>query len=247
MSIPASREDLKTWCKRQLGFPVIQINIDEDQLDDCIDLGFQYFREFHYDGTERYYLKYQLTSTDITNEYIPIPPNVIGVTRVLSPNDSTNIGNIFDINYQLRLNDLPMFTSTSYVNYEITQQHLTTLDMLFVGMFPIRFNRHTSKLYLDWDWISRAPGVTWLIIEGFIVVDPDVYNDVYNDRMLKKLCTAYIKRIWATNIKKFQGLKLPGGVEMNGQLMYEEAMAEIKEIEDDIRASFSAPPMFIIG
>lgn len=247
MGVPASREQLKTWCLRQLGFPVLDINVDDDQVDDRIDEAFQYFREFHYDGTEKTHAKHQITSTDVTNKYITVSDSVIGVTRIFPLNTSHNIGNMFDVNYQIMLNDMPTLTSTSPVSYVLTQQHLSLLQMLFQGEAPIRFNRHTDKLYIDWDWANDAVVGQWIIIEGYTVVDPDAYTQVYNDRMLKKLCTAYIKKQWGTNLKKFSGMQLPGGIQMNGQIIHDEAVAEIKEIEEEIRLTFEEPPIFWVG
>ena len=192
-------------------------------------------------------MKHQITADDITNQYISIPENIIGVTRIF-PWGSTNASvNMFDLRYQLRLHELYDFTSTSYVNYAMTQQHIRTLDLLFSGETPIRFNRHTDRLYIDWDWNTKVDVDEWIIIEGFIIVDPDVYTDVYNDRLLKKLLTAYLKRQWGTNMKKFEGMQLPGGIKMNGQQIYNEAIQEIAEIEDLIRKSHEDPPMWILG
>lgn len=247
MSTPSSREQLKDWCLRQLGFPVIEINVDDDQVEDRIDEALQYFQEFNYDGVERWYLKHQVTADNITNQYIPITENIIGVTRIF-PVGSTNASvNMFDLRYQLRLHELYDFTSTSYVNYTITQQHIRTLDMLFSGETPIRFNRHTDKLYIDWDWSADIEVGEYIVIEGYIIVDPNTYTDIYNDRMLKKLATAYIKRQWAANMSKFAGMQLPGGVTMNGIAMYQDAMNEIKDIEELIRNTHEEPPQFLVG
>jgi hypothetical protein len=247
MAIPSSREQLKDWCLRQLGHPVIEINVDDDQVDDRVDEALQYFQQFHYDGVERWYLKHQVTSQNITNKYIPITENIIGVNRIF-PVGSTNASvNMFDLRYQLRLHELYDFTSTSYVNYALTQQHIRTLDMLFSGETPIRFNRHTDRLYIDWDWNYDIQPGEFIIIEGFIVVEPDTYNKVYNDRMLKKLATAYIKRQWGNNMKKFGGMQLPGGITMNGQQIFNEADEEIKELEKEIRDTFEEPPQFLVG
>jgi hypothetical protein len=247
MSIPSSREQLKDWCLRQLGFPVIEINVDDDQVEDRIDEALQYFQQFHFDGVERWYLKHQITQENKTNQYIPITENIIGVTRIF-PVGSTNASiNMFDLRYQLRLHDLYNFTSTSYVNYVLTQQHIRTLDMLFSGETPLRFNRHTDKLYIDWDWSYDVNVGEWIIIEGYIVLNPETYNKVYNDRMLKKLATAYIKRQWGANMSKFAGMQLPGGITMNGIQIYQDAINEIKELEDTIRDTFEEPPQFIMG
>jgi hypothetical protein len=247
MSNPSSREQLKDWCLRQLGFPVLEINVDDEQVEDAIDLAFQYFRDFHVDGVERWYFKHQITDEDIANRFITVPDNIIGITRVF-PFGSTNATvNMFDLRYQLRLHELYDFTSTSYVNYALTQQHIRTLDLLFSGETPIRFNRHTNKLFIDWDWQTKVDTNEFIVVEGFIIIDPDAYTKVYNDRMLKKLATAYIKKQWGNNMKKFQGMQLPGGITMNGQQIYNEAVQEIQDLEQLIRATHEGPPQFILG
>lgn len=248
MAVPTTRDELKDWCLRQLGFPVIQINIDDAQLDDRIDEAFQYFQEFHFDGVERTYFKHQITQSDIDNKYIPISNDaVIGITRIFPVSASNATVNMFDLRYQLRLHELYDFTSTSYVNYALTMQHLRTLDMLFSGEQPIRFNRHTNKLYIDWNWTQFASIDEFIIIEGYFITNPDSYSKVYNDRMLKKLATAYIKKQWGNNMKKFGGMQLPGGIVMNGQQIHDEAVNEIKEIEEQIRLTYEAPSSFLLG
>ena len=247
MSIPSTREQHKDWCLRQLGFPVIDINVDDDQVDDAIDQSLQYFQDFHFDSMERTYLKHQISDTDKLNQYIPIPDGIIGVTRIF-PVSSTNASvNMFDLRYQLRLHELYDFTSTSYVNYVLTQQHIRTLDLLFSGETPIRFNKHTNKLFIDWGWDFKIDVGEWIIIEGFVIIDPSNYVKVWNDRLLKKLSTAYIKKQWGTNMKKFQGMQLPGGIMMNGQQIFNEAVQEIAETEQLIRDTYQEPPTFILG
>lgn len=247
MSIPSTREQHKDWCLRQLGFPVIDINVDDDQVDDAIDQSLQYFQDFHFDSMERTYLKHQISDTDKLNQYIPIPDGIIGVTRIF-PVSSTNASvNMFDLRYQLRLHELYDFTSTSYVNYVLTQQHIRTLDLLFSGETPIRFNKHTNKLFIDWGWDFKIDVGEWIIIEGFVIIDPANYVKVWNDRLLKKLSTAYIKKQWGTNMKKFQGMQLPGGIMMNGQQIFNEAVQEIAETEQLIRDTYQEPPTFILG
>lgn len=246
MSKPANREQHKDFCLRQLGHPVININVDDDQVDDCIDLALSYFQQYHFDGTERTYLKHQITQQNIDNGWIPVSDGVIGVNRVWPVSTTNATINMFDLRYQLRLHELYDFTSVSYVNYVLTMQHIRTLDMLFSGEQPIRFNRHTNKMYLDMNWKMISPG-EWIIIEGFVITDPDTYTDVWNDRMLKKLSTAYIKKVWGNNMKKFGGMQLPGGITLNGQQVYDEAVAEIKELEEETRLTYEAPPMFSIG
>lgn len=247
MALPASREQMKDWCLRDLGFPVIEINVDDDQVDDRVEEAFSYFQQFHFDGVERWYLKHQITQTDIANEYISIPDSIIGVNRIF-PIGSTNASvNMFDLRYQLRLHELYDFTSTSYVNYVLTQQHIRTLDMLFSGETPIRFNRHTGKLYIDQNWISGVQAGEWIIIESFIIIDPNTYTKVYGDRMLLKYATALIKKQWGNNMKKFGGMQLPGGITMNGQAIFDEAVQEIKDLEALIRDTYEEPPQFLVG
>lgn len=247
MAIVNSREGLKNWCLRQLGHPVIEINIDDDQLDDRIDEALEYFRQFHYDGTELTYLSHQVTELDKTNRYFTISENIIGVTKVFPIVASNATVNMFDLRYQLRLHELYDFTSASYVNYALTQQHITTLNMLFAGENPIRFNRHTDRLYCDWDWQHDVEVGEYIIIECKVVIDPEVYNKVYDDRMLKKYATELVKRQWGANLKKYGNLQLPGGVIMNGQQIFDEAVNEIIRLETEIRDTYEAPPQFIVA
>lgn len=247
LSKPANKEELKDFCLRQLGYPVVQVNVDDVQVDDAVELAFEYWNEFHFDGTERVYLKHQMTETDMNNQYVSVGENVIGVTRIF-PVGGTNLSmSFFDLRYQLRLNDLWDLSSTSYTNYAMTMQHMRTLDMLFSGEQPIRFNRLTDKLYIDWSWGDDIKEGEWIVIEGTIVTNPDTYTQVWNDRMLKKLATAYVKKQWGSNMKKYQGVQLVGGVTMNGQSIFEEAVTEIKEIEDQIRNTYEQPPGFLVG
>lgn len=246
MTIPASRDQLKDWCKRQLGWPVHDIEIDDDQLDDNIDSAIQYFQDFHFDGMERWYLKHQITEDDKTNGWITIPDSIFGVTRVFPVSSSSMNVNMFDLRYQIRLHDLFDFTSTSYVNWIITQQHIRMLDMLFAGEIPLRYTRHTNKLYLDYNW-GKANAGEYLIIEGYVIVDPNTYTKVYNDRLLKRLAVAHVKRQWASNMRKYVNMELPGGVILNAEKFYAEADAEIKEVEQLIRDTYEEPPAFIIG
>jgi hypothetical protein len=249
MSIPASREQLKDWCLRQLGHPVLEVNVDDDQVDDAIDSALQYFQDFHFDAVERWYYSHQITETDKQNKYIQLQDSdmLIGITRIF-PLGSTNASvNMFDLRYQLRLHELYDFTSTSYVNYVMTQQHIRTLDLLFSGETPIRFNRHSNKLYIDWDWNTKIDLLEFVMIEGYMILNPNDYNKVYNDRLLKKLTTSYIKKQWGTNMKKFQGMQLPGGIMMNGQQIYNEAIQEITDTEQLIRDTHEEKPMFIMG
>jgi hypothetical protein len=246
-SAPASRQELKDFCLRQLGYPVITINVDDVQVEDAVNLAFQYWNEFHFDGTERTYVKYQMTQTDINNRYVTVPDNVVGITNIFPVGGTNQSMTFFDLRYQLRLNDLWDLSSTSYVNYALTMQHMRTLDMIFSGEQPVRFNRVTNIVYIDWDWTADIYEGQWIVMEGYVITDPDAYTKAYNDRMLKKLAVAYVKKQWGNNLKKFAGMQLPGGITMNGQQIFEEAVAEIKEIEEYIENTYQAPPQFLVG
>lgn len=244
---PASKEELKEFCLRQLGYPVIQINVDDEQVNDAVELALQYWQEFHFDGVERTYLKHQITSTDLSNQYIQLGDNVISAVRIFPVGGTNQSMTFFDLRYQLRLNDLWDLSSTSYVNYSLTMQHLRTLDMIFSGETPVRFNRVNERLYIDWDWATDIAEGQYIVIEARIVLDPDTYSKAWNDRTLKKLATSYIKKQWGNNMKKFGGMQLPGGVVMNGQQIFEEAVNEIKEIEQYIETTYQEPPQFLVG
>lgn len=244
---PANKEELKEFCLRQLGYPVIQINVDDVQVDDAVELAFEYWNEFHFNGTERTYVKHQVTSQDKSNRYITVSDSLIGATRVFKIGQNKMAMNMFDLRYQLRLNDLWDLSSTSYVNYSLTMQHLATLDLIFTGETPIRFNQLTDKLYIDWDWENDVAEAEWIVVEGFIITDPNTYTQVWNDRMLKKLATSYVKKQWGTNMSKFDKMQLPGGVTMRGVDIYNEAVKEIADTEQEIRNTYEAPPGFLVG
>lgn len=246
-SAPATREEFKALCFRQLGEPVIKVNVDDVQAEDNITIAVQYFQEFHYDGTEKTYLKHQVTSQDITNQYITLPAGVNSVTQIFPVGGTNQSMTFFDLRYQLRLNDLWDLSSTSYVNYALTMQHLRTLDMIFSGETPIRYNKVSNRLYIDWDWSNDVEGGQWIVIQSRVVTDPNAYNLFWNDRMLKALGTAYIKKQWGHNMKKYGGMQLAGGITMNGQQVFDEASAEIKELEQMIRDTYQEPPGFLVG
>ena len=243
---PASREELKDFCLRQLGAPVINVYVDDDQVEDAVDNALQYFQDFHFDSVERWYLKHEITATDIANQYIPVTDNIIGVTRIF-PFSIASKMSMFDMQYQMRLNDLYSFTSASFVYYVQMQQHLRTIDMLFNGEVPLRFNRHSDRLYIDWDWSVDAVEGQIIVIEGYIILDPNTSPAVYTDRLLKKLTTAYIKRQLGTNTKKYGQIPLPGGIVLNGKEWYDEAVEEIAEVEKLIRDTHEQPPNFLVG
>ena len=253
----ASRQDLIDYCLRRLGFPVIEINIDQGQIDDRIDDAIQYWTDYHYDGTQPIYYVKSITDVEINQKYIDLSNvvdssnnalQIMGVTRIFPISDSQATINMFDLRYQLRLNELYDFTSASYVNYTLTQQHLRSLEIMFTGEVPIRFQRHMKRLYIDWAWgASEAPPGTVVVAECYASLNPSVYTDVYNDMWLKRYATALIKRNWGENLKKFQGVTLPGGVTLNGDKIYQEAVDEIKQLEEQMITDFSGPLNFMMN
>ena len=251
MPAVTNRATFKDYCLRRLGFPVIEINIDDDQIDDRIDDALQYWQDYHFDGLQKIYYIKRVEDLDVTNKYIDLSDvkdsgnnamEIVGISRIFPLMDSQATVNMFDLRYQLRLNELYDFTSASYVNYTLTQQHLRSLELMFTGEVPIRFQRHTQRLYIDWAWGStEAPAGTIVVAEAYANIDPEVYNKVWNDRWLKEYATALIKRTWGNNLKKFSGLQLPGGVTLNGDKIYEEAVGEIEKLETEMQVEYGAP------
>ena len=251
MSAITTRKQFKEYCLRRLGFPVIEINIDDDQVEDRIDDALQYWHDYHFDGLQKVYYIHKLTEQDITNHYLDLTNvedaannnlEITGVTRIFPIQDAQSSINMFDLRYQLRLNELYDFTSASYINYTLTQQHLRTLELMFTGETPFRFNRHMQRLNIDWAWgTSQAPVGTTVVAECYATLDPTTYGQVWNDRWLKEYATAMIKKQWGENMKKFGGLQLPGGVTLNGQDTYDEAEAEINKLRAEMETQYGAP------
>lgn len=246
-----SRADLTNYCLRRLGAPVIEINVDDDQVNDRIDDALQYFQDYHFDGLQKIYYIKGILPGDVANNYLYLggstdpqgnPMEIAGVTRIFPISDSQASINMFDLRYQLRLNELYDFTSASYINYTMTMQHLRSLELMFTGEVPIRWQRHMQRLYIDWDWgVMEAPIGQVVIAECLAVINPDVYADVWNDRFLKEYTTALIKKTWGQNMAKFEGLTLPGGIKLNGTKIYDEAIVEIRRLEENMERDYGLP------
>ena len=263
MATPSTRETLKQYCLRNLGKPVIDINVDDDQVEDRIDEALQYFAQYHVDGVERMYLKYLVTEADITrmttdasesitensitttykraDNFLVVPSSVISVINVFPLSDRANL-NMFDVRYQLRLNDLYDFSSTSIVHYQMTMQHLDFLDHILVGEKPMRFNQLSNRLYVDMDWGTDITAGEYLIFEVYRKVDPDTYTDLYDDIYLKRYLTSLIKRQWGQNLSKFSGTAMLGGVTLNGPELFSSAIDEQQRLEEEIRLNYEEPP-----
>ena len=244
----ASRDDLKQYCLRRLGAPVIKINVDDAQLEDRIDDALQLYQDYHYDASEVDYWQHTITQQDVNQTYFDIDPSIFGITRIFPLNDTLTQNNMFDLRYQLRLHELYDFTSTSYTNFSITMQHLQNLQSMFTGDIPVRFQRHTNRLYVDWAWGSTnaAVGLT-VVAEGYQAIDPETFESVYNDMWLKKYTTALFKRQWGDNMKKFGNIQLPGGITLNGKETFDEATIEIDKLEEEMQERYSLPAQFMIG
>jgi len=317
MPAPSTRQEFKDYCLRRLGFPVIQINVDDDQVDDRIDDALQFFHDYHFEGCEKMYMKHRFTQEDIDRRWIYCPDPVLFVIGVLPFDDSNSSVNMFDLRYQLRLHDLYDFTSVSYVSYEITMQHIRTLNLLFSGTPQFRFNRHHNKLFLDIDWERDATVGEYVVVECYRklspesitltgtvsatntantltgtgtkfdqeILDGDVITisgtelqvnhilspteiqlvktptanitngsivkagmtDVWDDRFLKRYATALIKYQWGSNLSKFAGVQMPGGVTLDGPRIMEEAQREIDKIEEEMQSYNVLPSDFIMG
>ena len=271
MAIPTTKATFKSYCLRALGFGVIDINVSDDQVDDRIDEALQYFAQYHYDGIEKMYLKYQITEADVTraatnttttatdtidstitasfgegNGFIPMPSSVVSVIQIF-PFDNSSTNNMFDIRYQLRLNDLYDFSSTSIIHYQMTMQHLDFLSHILVGEKPVRFNQHQNRLYVDMDWTNDVSVGDYLIIECYRKIDPASYSDIFDDIYLKRYATALIKRQWGANLSKFNGVAMLGGVTMNGEAIYSQAIDELNRLEEQIQLSFETPIDYMVG
>lgn len=246
MATPSSRAEFKENCLRRLGKPVIEINVDEDQVEDRIDEALRYYWDYHFDGSEKVFYKHQVTEQDKYNKYITLPENILGAVNLFDLGSALGTNNLFNIRYQIALNDLYTLTSVSMTPYYMAMQHIQFLEYLLVGKQPIRYNRHTNKLYLDMDWDRVSVG-NYLIIEAYEVVDPDTYTDAWSDRWLLRYGACLIKQQWGTNLKKFDGMKMPGGLTFNGQQIYNEATQERMQLEQEMIYTYSLPAQDMIG
>jgi hypothetical protein len=317
MASPSNRQQLIDYCLRSLGQPVLEINVDDDQLEDRVDEAFQFYREYHYDAIEMVYLSEKINPSVLTisgtnaasfnngekitggssgataiiysnrssssmnvkkvtgtfsvgetitgdvtattasvatitlgnydNRYLTTTDSVVGVNRVL-PFSSRNRGiDLFDVRYQILLNDLYSLQSTDLIYYSQVKTQLQLIQDILVGIKPVRFNRHQNRLYIDMSWEDDVEIGDYIIVEGYKILDPDTYTDVYNDYFLKTYATALIKRQWGNNLKKFEGVQLPGGVTLNGQKIFDEATEELKELKLEIQNTYQLPIDFFTG
>jgi len=282
MAKPASRTQLIDYCLRKLGAPVLEINLDDDQIDDLVDDAIQLFNERHFDGVERMYLKHKLTQEEIdrgtakntdgvgivtttatatavpgigttitsnwyeTSNFLQVPDSVVGIEKIFKFDSSTISGGMFSIKYQLFLNDLYQFNSINLLQYSMTKTYLEDIDFLLTTDKQVRFNKRQDRLYLDIDWGVESVD-NWLVLDCYRALDPTSFTQVYNDPFLKLYLTALMKRQWGQNLIKFRGVKLPGGIELNGREIFDDAEREIEGLRSRMSSEYEIPPYDCIG
>jgi hypothetical protein len=249
MAKPNSRQTFIDYCLRSLGAPVVEINVDDDQVEDRVDEALQFYQHYHADAIEKVYLKHQVTSTDVTNGWIPITDMVTDVIRVMPIRDTTSTNSLFDVKYQIHLNDVyNLGFLGSLVDYTMTQQWLSLLDgILDPDDKHISFDRHKNQLRIDMDWEKEVAVEQYIVVECYRIIDPATYTDVWNDYFLKKYTTSLIKQQWGQNLLKFEGMTMPGGVQFNGRQIYEDALQEIEKLNEEVRLNWEQPVDFYIG
>lgn len=251
MATPTSRATLIEYCKRRLGDPVIEINVDDDQVEDRVDEALQYYQEYHSDATVRTYLKHQVTATDVSNEYITLSNNILFVSKMFPLESSFNQSrNFFDIKYQMMLNDIAdlMNFAGDLAYYEQMQQYLSLLDMKLNGVPQVLFSRRQNRLYIFGDFADGdIKAGDYIVAEVYTIVDPSAHTSVFNDMFVKEYTTALIKQQWGNNLIKFDGMQLPGGVVLNGRQIYDDATGEIATLRENLRLEQELPPDFFVG
>jgi len=344
MAQPTTKAEFKEYCLRKLGKPVIEINVDQDQVDDRVDEALSYYADYHFDGVEKTYVKHQVANSSVTVantieldsdsnphfkvgdvikevasadsgdtdgtalativavdntagkkrlffkkpssgtfnvgsfvtsdtfmtkvgstatgsataitaihqgtfelEYIAVPENIIGAINVFSPESNVSLGSgIFNAKYQYVLHNLHDINMGPLINFQMSMQHLQLIEELLVGAVPLRYNRHLNRIKLDMDWSNLTIG-HYIVIEAYQVVDPDTFTDVWKDRFLQNYATAKIKYQWGSNLTKFNGMTLPGGVQFNGEQILSDAREEIQRLEEEMSNSYSLPSVDMIG
>lgn len=247
MAQPTTREEFKEFCLRKLGKGVIQINVSDDQVEDRIDEALSYYNDYHFDGSEKVFYKHTITAQDKTNGYIPIPESIIGAINIYNPNNySFSSSNMFSVEYQFALNNLTELSNFDMSDYFMTKMNIEMMNDMLVGAQPIRYNRHLNKLHIDTNWNRYSVGDV-LVVEAYRAVDPDYYSDVWKDRWLQGYATAKIKYQWGSNLMKFPNMQLVGGMQFNGERIYDEAKEEIGKLEEEMIDSYSLPVSDMIG
>jgi hypothetical protein len=247
MAQPSTRQEFIDYILRKIGAPVIEINVSDEQVDDRVDEAVSFWRDYHYNGSQLVYLKHQITQQDIDNGYFPLPPQILGISRVFDIKSSISGGTgIFNVSYQFVLNNLEDITGYNVANYYMSMQHLEMLQEILVGRPLIRYNKHVNKLYIDMDKELFVPG-EYIVVEAYDIIDPDTYSDVWGDRWLQNYASVLVREQWGLNLTKFTGMQLVGGVSFNGEQILQEARTEREKMEEDAVRSLQPLTYNFIG
>ena len=249
MAKPNSRQTFLDYCLRSLGAPVIEINVDDDQVSDRVDEALQFYQHYHADAIEKVFLKHQVTQTDINNKYLTLNGLVTEVIRVLPIRDTISSNNLFDIKYQMHLNDMfSLGYMGSLLEYSMAQQYLSTLDLIIDSDSKFaQFDKHRNRLEIHMKWDEEVAVGDFLVVEAYRIIDPETFTEVYNDYYLKKYLTALLKRQWGANLLKFEGMQMPGGVTFNGRQLFDDANEELQRLEEEVRLNWEEPVDFYTG
>ena len=248
MANPTSREDLKQFCLRKLGKPVLEINVADEQLEDRIDDALKMYHDFHYDGIERVIIKHQVSQDNINNKYIEMSDAVISIENILDLNTGSSSEILFDAQFHMTWDALYSFnqTPTSLQYYTATMENINLINQILNGKQPLRYRRHTDKLYIDMNWDKLEVG-NYIVIQAYQIIDPNIYTQVWSDRWLREYTTELFREQWGTNLIKYEGVQMPGGVTFNGSKILDDAKTRIRELEQELRDTYEEPPTFYMG
>tara|TARA_R110000822_G_scaffold52235_12_gene135436 strand:+ start:8240 stop:8992 length:753 start_codon:yes stop_codon:yes gene_type:complete len=250
MAVPTTRATFKDYIKRKLGHPVIEINLDDDQIEDRIDDALRFWQDYHFDGTEKLFVSHAVTQTDIDVKYLDLGDtldnSIIGISRMLSSSGQST--NMFSVRYQMAFNDVATYSTRGVremSNYWMRMSHLNMIQDLLSGMSNLRFNRVTNKVYIDWDWAADVALGDHIVLETYQKVGDTA--ELWGDAFLKDYATALVKEQWGMNLSKFEGVQLPGGVTLNGRAILEDARTEIERLKEQMSLSYELPVDFLVG
>lgn len=251
-----SRDDLKDYILRRLGSPLLKINVSDDQIDDRIDDALMKFSEFHADSTVTLFQKYTITAADVANQWVPIPPNVISIKRIVPLIDggfggsSSSTLAIFDPKFQFLQSDLLSFGASdmSLSHLTILQSYIRQMQSDMNGLSEmVQFSRHLGRLYIYVDWGDDIKEGSIIIIESTRIITEDVTGSIFNNSWVRDYTTSLVKYQWGSNLNKYQGITMVGGVTFNGEQIMNEAKEEILKHLDDLRTTWELPPIFMMG
>jgi hypothetical protein len=248
LALPTTRSEFTAYVLRRLGSPTIKINVTPEQIEDRVDDAISMWQDYHFRGTEKVYLAHQVTDQDKANKYVELDEKIKSITRMLSLGVASGVGDLFSLNYQFAQSDMlqNVLSTGSIVPLWMALTHIEFVQQILVGGQPIRFNMHTDRVYVDMDW-NRVVTGQYIVFEGYKAVSPDDYPDIWSDRWLLEYTTELVKREWGSIIKKFGGMQMAGGMTFNGQIIYDEADAEVKRLENDLMTKLSGQAAFIVG